>query len=157
MMGGNFRINRVKSDNRDFLGLVAFLDSELNSRYGALQAQYDRYNNVDTIDTVVIGYMDNIPAGCGCFKVINDDIIEIKRMFVKPEFRGTGIAGMILSELEAWAVEKGLSVSILETGIKQPEAIRFYKRLGYKSIENFGQYAGNENSICFSKELKIDL
>jgi putative acetyltransferase len=154
MNNENVRINRVKSDNRDFHGLVEFLDNELNARYGELQAQYDRYNKIDNIDTVVIGYVNDIPAGCGCFKIINEDVIEIKRMYVKPEFRGSGIAGMILSELEAWAVEKGLSVAILETAIKQAEAIRFYTRLGYKSIENYGQYAGNENSLCFSKELK---
>ena len=125
------------------------LDNELYNRFGDIQIQYDKYNKVDSIDTVVIGYVDDCPAGCGCFKFFDKDTVEIKRMFVKPEFRGSGIAKIILLELEQWAVEKGFSKSILETGINLPEAKRFYSKLGYGLIDNFGQYIGNPNSICY--------
>jgi GNAT superfamily N-acetyltransferase len=104
-------------------------------------------------NTVVIGYIGSKPVGCGCFKVFNNNAIEIKRMVVRPESRGSGIAKLILSELEKWAIEKGFSVSVLETGIKQPEAIRFYTKLGYTRIDNYGQYKDNQNSICMSKAL----
>ena len=144
---------RDKSNNEDFQGLLKMLDEDLNSRYGVVQASYNQYNKTKDIDTVVIGYHDNFPVGCGCFKVLDHDTVEIKRMFVRPESRGSGIAMMILLEIEKWAIEKGFSKSILETGIKQTEAIRFYIKLGYTVIENYGQYIGNLNSICMRKEL----
>jgi putative acetyltransferase len=148
------QILRDTSDNPDFQELISLLDNELNARYGIIQAQYDRYNKVDALDTIVLAYLDNKPVACGCFKVFEKETVEIKRMVVKPEFRGRGIAKMILLELEKWAIEQGYFKSVLETGIGQSEAIRLYARLGYDTIENYGQYKGNRNSICMSKELK---
>ena len=145
---------RVNSNNKDFQELIKLLDTELNSRYGIVQEELNKFNIIETIDTVVIGYIDNNPIGCGCFKIYDTNSIEIKRMIVKDDFRGTGIAKMILTELENWATEKGFFESILETGIKQPDAIRFYTKLGYSKIDNYGQYIGNRNSVCMSKELK---
>jgi len=144
---------KTNSDNIDFKDLVALLDLELNSRYGLIQAQYDKFNIIDSINNVVVGYTGSKPIGCGCFKIYNNDMIEIKRMFIKTDFRGSGISKLILSELETWAYSLGFLSAILETGIKQPDAIRFYNKLGYKKIDNFGQYIGNSNSVCMSKDL----
>jgi putative acetyltransferase len=149
-----FTIISTQSDNKDFHSLVNLLDDELNSTYGKVQDQYDKLNKINNVDTVIIVYQDNNLVGCGCFKIFNKDSIEIKRMFVKAEVRGNGIAKMLLLELEKWAVEKGFSTSILETGIKQMAAMRLYAKLGYSRINNYGPYAGNANSICFSKDLK---
>jgi len=148
------KVLRDNSNNPDFRSLIRLLDDDLNERYGNLQAQYDQFNSVENLETILIGYMDDIPAGCGCFRVIGVSTVEIKRMFVKPEFRGSGIAGMILSGLEVWAMEKGFSRSVLETGNKQPEAIRFYTKHGYTKIGNYSPYMDSENSICMGKQLK---
>jgi putative acetyltransferase len=80
--------------------------------------------------------------------------LEIKRMFVLPEYRGKGIASKILSELERWASELNYIQTILETGINQPEAIALYKKSGHEITKNYGQYIGMENSICMKKILK---
>jgi len=149
------RIIRNTSDSNDFRELIRLLDKELNDRYGHFQTQYEKYNRIDSLDTVVIAYSDDIPVGCGCFRRFDNETVEIKRMFVKPDMRSIGIAGKILSELEKWAVENEFSELILETGIKQPEAIRFYTKKGYAVIDNFGQYIGNSNSICMSKYLNV--
>ncbi len=146
-------ITRTDSDDPDFRDLVKLLDSEMTGRYGELQKWYNQFNIIEFNKTVIVAYTGDLPVGCGCFRVFDDVSAEIKRMFVKPEYRGTGIAEKILLELEKWASELGFSVTVLETAIKQPEAIRFYTRLGYKRIENYGQYAGNQNSICMSKKL----
>ena len=79
--------------------------------------------------------------------------MEIKRMYTSPEFRGKGAATRILRELENWAAELSCKKCILETGKRQPEAIRLYQRNGYLPIPNYGQYAGIENSVCFEKQL----
>jgi putative acetyltransferase len=146
-------LHRTDSDHNDFKSLVIQLDMDLNIRYRELQKQYDPHNKIESIDTIVIAYFEKIPAGCGCFKKYDNDTVEIKRMFVKEEYRGKGIATMILNELECWAKEKKYHRTLLETGIKQTEAIRLYEKMGYKRTENFGQYIGNKNSICMQKEL----
>jgi putative acetyltransferase len=102
----------------------------------------------------VLIYAENKPIGCGCFKLFDDKTIEIKRMFVLPEMRGKQLAAQLLQELEKWAVEEGYSKAVLETGHRQVEAIRLYTVAGYTLTENYGQYIGMEDSICYRKELK---
>ena len=74
-------------------------------------------------------------------------------MFTLPEYRGKGVAKTILSELENWVKEEKDSVSILETGFMQKDAIHLYKKVGYEVTENFEQYIGVENSICIKKRI----
>lgn len=147
-------IQKCNSENKDFQNLISLLDEDLNSRYGILQAQYDKFNKTESVNTVVVAYQDENPVGCGCFKKYDNETVEIKRMFVKKENRGKGIAKMILTKLENWAIDNRYKKSILETGIKQNEAINFYQKFGYKKSDNYGQYIGNSNSICMSKDLK---
>ena len=77
----------------------------------------------------------------------------MKRMFVLKENRGSGVAQKLLEALEDWAKELGYSKCVLETGIRQVEAVTFYKKSKYKVIPNYGQYIGMENSVCFEKEI----
>src|ERR1700712_3192084 len=100
-------LKRTDSNDPDFLVLVGLLDKDLLDRYGDLQSTYDRYNHLLNLDTVLVAYRDDIPVGCGCFKKFDDDAVEVKRMFVKPEARSKGTASQILAELEVWANEKG--------------------------------------------------
>ena len=77
--------------------------------------------------------------------------MEVKRMFTLPESRGKGIATKVLNELENWASELGYAKCMLETGKRQPEAVRLYQKNGYKQIPNYGQYINMDNSVCFEK------
>ena len=142
---------RTDSDNADFRALVALLDAELAIRDGAEHSFYAQFNKIDKIREVVVAYDDETPVGCGAFKEFEPRVAEIKRMFVREDARGQGIAGKILEELETWAKELDFSECILETGFKQPEAIRLYQKSGYQTIPNYGQYAGIENSLCMRK------
>ena len=63
------------------------------------------------------------------------------------------MASGVLAELEQWARELGMERCILETGLRQPEAIALYERNGYEPIPNYGPYAGVANSRCFAKVL----
>jgi putative acetyltransferase len=144
-------LSRTNSDNPEFHELVVLLDKFLKVTDGDDHAFYSQYNKVDTIKHVVIAHLDNKPAGCGAFKEYSKDTAEIKRMFVLPELRGQGIAKRILAELERWAAELNYSAFILETGIRQPEAINLYHQCGYKDISNYGQYQGVKTSVCMKK------
>lgn len=144
---------RSTSNDPDFKGLVALLDQDLKTRDGDDHAFYAQFNKVDTIKHTIIAYADHKPVGCGAIKVYDADTWELKRMFVHPASRGTGIATAVLMELEGWAQELNCKKLILETGQAQPEAIALYKRNKYIPMPNYGQYAGVENSVCMFKNL----
>ena len=148
------KLIRTDSRNLDFTELVKLLDADLAVKDGEDHSFYSQFNKIDNIRYVVVAYEDEKPSGCGAIKEFGADTMEIKRMFVNPESRRKGIAMKILSELENWALELSYTRCILETGKRQPDAIGLYKKTGYKSIPNYGQYAGVENSVCFEKYLK---
>ncbi|MEP6713040.1 MAG: GNAT family N-acetyltransferase [Ferruginibacter sp.] len=142
---------RTHSGDSDFKNLVALLDEGLRKLDGDDHAFYAQFNKVDNIDTVIVCYDDGKPTGCGAFKEYDQTKVEIKRMFVLPQNRGQGIGLDILKALELWAAELNYTGCILETGKRQPEAIRMYKKAGYTIIKNFGQYENDENSVCMLK------
>ncbi|HUS01875.1 MAG TPA: GNAT family N-acetyltransferase [Chitinophagaceae bacterium] len=148
------KIIRTDSSNKDFIGLVKYLDQELAERDGKDHAFYDQFNKIDKIKYTVVAYENDKPVGCGAIKEFAAGSTEVKRMYTLPGNRGKGIAALILQELENWAADLGYEKCILETGKKQPEAIRLYQKNGYNVIRNYGQYANIENSVCFEKKLR---
>lgn len=146
-------IIRTNSKNSDFIELVKELDAYLAITDGDDHEFYDQYNKLDSIKYVLVVYEDNKPIGCGSIKAFDVKTVEIKRMYLKPEKRGRGIADRIIFELEKWAKELHYERCILETGERQVEAVQFYYKSGYKRAKNYGQYAGVENSLCFEKYL----
>jgi putative acetyltransferase len=148
------RIARTDSGNEDFIALVRRLDTELAERDGSDHSFYDQFNKIDKIKHAIVLYEDDEPIACGAIKEFEPGSMEVKRMYTMPTHRGKGIAGKVLRELEVWAAELGYSKCILETGKRQPEAIRLYEKNGYTIIPNYGQYAGIDNSKCFEKDVK---
>jgi GNAT superfamily N-acetyltransferase len=147
------KLIRSDSDNQDFIGLVKQLDADLAERDGVEHSFYAQFNQINKIKYVVIAYEDGRAVSCGAIKEFAPKTMEVKRMYTLPDSRGKGIASQVLTELESWAAELAYEKCILETGKKQPEAIRLYEKNGYKLIPNYGQYAGVENSVCFEKEI----
>jgi len=145
---------RTTSENPNFRRMVNALDEDLYRRNGDTQKLYEHYNQIDKIKHAIVIFADGKPVGCGCFKRFDDETIEMKRMFVLPEMRGKQLAAQLLQELEKWAVEEGNTKAVLETGVRQVEAIRLYTVAGYSLTENYGQYVGMEDSICYRKDLK---
>jgi putative acetyltransferase len=148
------RLRRTSSEDRDFSHLIELLDKDLWNRYPETQQNFTAFNVVKLDAKVIVAHDDGNPIGCGCFRETeNRSVIEIKRMYVKEEARGQGIAKAILIALEEWALEEGKERAILETGINQPEAISLYKKIGYEQIENFGPYLNCSESVCMGKDL----
>jgi len=147
------RIVRTNSTDADFTRLVKLLDADLAERDGSEHAFYAQFNKTAKLDHVVVVYQDDKAISCGALRPYDDSSMEVKRMYTLPEYRGKGIASIVLKELEGWARELSFQKCVLETGKRQPEAIRLYEKNGYQNIPNYGQYAGVYNSVCFEKLL----
>ncbi|HEY5584190.1 MAG TPA: GNAT family N-acetyltransferase [Ruminiclostridium sp.] len=149
----DLKIIKTENKNADFIKLIKLLDEDLVERNGELQKQFDKHNKVDHINDVVIIYRDNFAVACGAFKEHDIDSVELKRIFVIREHRQRGLATLIVNELEESARIKGYKYALLETGIKQHEAINLYKNNGYDIIQNYEPYIGNIYSVCMRKTL----
>ncbi len=148
------KIIRTDSSNNDFQRLVAQLDAYLAEVNGEADAFYAQFNHIEQINHVVVAYDDRQTAiGCGAMKPYDEQSVEIKRMFVPIEYRGSGVAVAMLDVLEIWARETGFKRCVLETGVFMPDAVHLYEKCGFQRIANYGQYAGIENSLCFEKYL----
>jgi GNAT superfamily N-acetyltransferase len=148
------KLVRTNSNNEDFIYLVKQLDAYLKITDGDEHDFYNQFNSISALKHVVIAYLNKKPVGCGAIKQLSKKNIEVKRMFTNKEARGKGIATRVLFELEQWAKLLNYDSIVLETGIRQTEAIKFYEKNLYKNIANYGQYIGVENSLCFQKTIK---
>lgn len=127
---------------------------ELSARYGSPDSEPGVIPSAADITVFFVAYDDDGTAlGCGGLRQLTESEAEIKRMFVLPNHRGTGVSTAILDRLELFGRGNGYSRLVLETGNRQPDAIRFYQRQGYTPIPNFGHYAGVAASLCFEKVL----
>ena len=94
------------------------------------------------------------PVGCGGVKLIGTDYGEVKRMFIRPQFRGLGLAKMMLDHLEGYARDHGVRLLRLETGIHQTEAIGLYERMGFRQIPPFDDYREDPLSRFYEKQIR---
>ncbi|MBK8623268.1 MAG: GNAT family N-acetyltransferase [Saprospiraceae bacterium] len=144
-----FISQRTNSDNADFQNLVSALDHYLAGVNGDANDFFVQFNKIDTIRHVVVLYYEDQAVACGAFKEYEPKVAEIKRMYVKPEFRGKGLGKQILNELTKWAKECDYDKCILETAKSMKDAVSLYKHSGFQMIPNYGQYIGNNTSVCF--------
>ncbi|MBL7919899.1 MAG: GNAT family N-acetyltransferase [Bacteroidia bacterium] len=148
-----YNIKRTNSDDIDFQKLVKDLDKAMAIIDGEDHSFFAQFNKIDTIKHAIVICENGNAIGCGAIREYDVDTMEVKRMFVSVEKRGKGIASSLLNELESWAKELGYKKCILETSIKQVEAIALYTKNNYKVIKNYGQYSEVEDSVCFEKHL----
>jgi len=140
-------------DDPDFLKLIPLLDAELDDANQADHQKCIPFNKVDALLAVVLIMAGNESVGCGACKKFDGQTIELKRMFVRKEYRKQGHAKRIVMELEKLAREKGFSYTVLETGNFLTAANALYKSLGYQFIPNYGPYKDIPTSVCMRKNL----
>ena len=127
---------------------------ELTIRYGTPDSEPGILPSADDIALFLVAYDDaDAPIGCGGLRGLTPSEGEVKRMYVAPASRGTGVSTAILAALEDAARARGWTRLLLETGSEQPDAMRFYEREGYSPIPNYGHYVGSELSRCYAKTL----
>jgi putative acetyltransferase len=129
--------------------------TELDLRYGSDDHEPGTPPAADNIDLFLVAVDDATgrPIGCGALRRLAPAAVEVKRMYVVPESRGSGVAAGLLRGLEDAARQHGCATIRLETGPAQPDAMRFYEREGYRQIPLFGAYVGSGNSVCYERAL----
>jgi GNAT superfamily N-acetyltransferase len=126
---------------------------EIEERYGTPDSEPGPAPTASDVSVFLVAFVGGEPVGCGGLRTLDEDHGEVKRMFVAKSHRGTGVSTAILAALMDAARSLGWSRVVLETGDKQPDAVRFYEREGFIRIPNFGYYADSESSLCFEKTL----
>lgn len=155
----SWTINPVAFDHTDADRLRRAQRAELDARYGNDDHEPGTPPSVADVPVFLVARTTSgDPIACGGLRPLDDKVlgsgsVEIKRMYVVPGARGSGVATAVLRALEAAALERGARRVVLETGTLQPDAIRFYQREGYENIPLFGSYIGSNESLCFGRDL----
>ncbi|MEK6702960.1 MAG: GNAT family N-acetyltransferase [Planctomycetota bacterium] len=157
----NLRLGIVAVDPRgaEAAGLIAMLSLDIAARYDHKDDGSGGFSPEDVLvprAAFLVGRVGGEAAACGAYRPFSADeplVTEIKRMYVRPEFRGRGYSAAILAELERRAILDGYRAVRLETAYRQAEALGLYQSRGYVRIENYGKYAGHVEHLCFEKAL----
>jgi len=134
------------------------LISELEAHLGPLYPKTSRHGySVEKLMEQGVAFFvtrrDGVLAGCGGIELFGAEYGEIKRMYVRPQFRGLGLAQLMLNHLAAYAQERNVHLLRLETGIYQKEAIALYERMGFQRISRFGPYKEDPLSRFYEKHI----
>lgn len=143
-----------RPDTIDAITLITELEAHLEPLYPAASRHGFSIDKlvVENVPFFILRYEGTV-AGCGGVKLFGAEYGEIKRMYVRPQFRGMGFAKLILDHLAAYAREHGVFLLRLETGIHQLEAIGLYERMGFERIPPFGAYKPDPLSIFYEKHI----
>ncbi|MEV8114622.1 GNAT family N-acetyltransferase [Streptomyces xiamenensis] len=151
----NWTIEDMAWEDPEGAALRAGQRAELDARYGCDDHEPGAAPSAADIDVFLVARdrATRAALACGALRRLDAGSAEVKRMYVAPGARGTGVATAVLRALEAAALERGWATLRLETGTLQPDAERFYRREGYREIPQFGAYIGSRISVCYERVL----
>jgi len=147
-------ITPERPDTADARALISELEAQLEPLYPRESRHgYD----VDKLIAEAVAFFlirhDGAPAGCGGIQLFGTEYGEVKRMYVRPQFRGLGLAKLMLNHLADYARDQGVGLLRLETGIHQRAAIGLYERVGFRRIPAFGEYKEDPLSRFYEKHI----
>lgn len=147
-------ITLERPDSAKALALIAELEAELEPYYPRESRHGYSVEKLlaEAVAFFLIHY-DDSPAGCGAIKLFGTEYGELKRMYVRPQFRGLGLGRLMVDHLADYARGQRVSLLRLETGIHQKVAIDLYERMGFERIAPFGSYTDDPLSRCYEKRL----
>jgi putative acetyltransferase len=146
-------VRAVAWDDPASVVLRAAQRAEIEQRYGTPDSEPGPAPTASDITSFFVAFEGETPIGCGGLRQLDDEHGEVKRMFVLASRRGSGASVAIIRALEDDARARGWNRLVLETGTRQPDAVRFYEREGFGRIPNFGHYPDPNESLCFGKSL----
>jgi GNAT superfamily N-acetyltransferase len=158
-----WRIERLPITHPDAALLVEEVQGEYVARYGGRdETPIDPTYFEEPNGAFFVGYLDGRPVATGAWRRRTDVLVEgtsltaeVKRMYVVPRARGLSLARAMLAHLEDTARESGAEMMVLETGLRQPEAIALYESSGYQPIAGFGYYKDAPLSRCLARSLLV--
>ncbi len=141
-------------DHPDAVALIAEVQREYVVRYGEEDlTPVDPAQFAPPNGQFLVAYSGGAPVACGGWRVHRQGEAELKRMYVSPAARGRGVARAVLAELERTALAAGHGRMVLETGLRQPEAIALYTSAGYLEVPSFGYYADEPDAVHLGKTI----
>ncbi len=143
----------VSPKSPDYAMLAKKLDDYYFSLVGDVHLRYADANKPEKMAARIIAYEKDIPVACGCWKSVDEETAEVKRIYVLPEYRRRGIASAIIELLENHICASGYQKILLETARTTGDSKALYLSLGYKEIPYYGSPAGAENCRCFLKDI----
>jgi len=146
-------VTEERPDTPDALQLIAELDTALQQLPYPQESRH-AFSVEKLLHEGVAFFVtrcDGTPAGCGGIKLFGTEYGEVKRMYVRPEFRRLGLGKLMLDHLEGYARAQQVRVLRLETGIYQSDAIALYERYGFQRCPPFGEYRDDPLSLYFEK------
>ena len=137
--------------------LIAALNEEIQARYpkplDAFYFSLDTHEVGPGSGAFALAWVEERAVGCGAVRLIDDDLAELKRMYVVPDSRGQRVAAAVMRFLESEALVLGASRVVLETVTTPPDAVALYRGAGYEPIPRFGPYVDSAISYCMAKSL----
>ena len=148
------KIVHTNGTDERFIDLCMELDHFLLDRMGEEKQNNCSCSNIICENThVVLLINNNITIACGALRRYSNNCAEIKRVYVKYEFRNKGYGELIMLTLEKLARKLNYHFTLLETGNRLYEAIYLYNKLGYKVTPNYREYKCADDSICMKKKI----
>ncbi len=147
-------ITPEQPDSPDAMLLIAELESVLEPYYPTESRHgYSVEKLLREGVAFFVARYDGLPAGCGGVQLFGGEYGELKRMFVRPQYRGLGIGKQMVTHLAGYTRQHGIMTLRLETGIYQDAAIGLYEGMGFRRIPPFGAYRDDPLSVFFEKDL----
>jgi len=160
LMDATLELRPVGYGHPDATALIDRVQQEYVERYGGRdESPVEPLMFEPPAGLFLVGYLTGVPVATGAWRrssvrvLGGSNAVEVKRMYVVPEHRGRGLARLVLAELETTAVAAGYDLVVLETGLRQPEAIGLYESSGFVPVEGFGHYRDSPLSRCFAKRV----
>jgi len=142
----------------DVQALIAVADAYYVGLYPAESNHLEAVDDLHKPQAVLIGcFLDDELVASGAARLMQDDgdYAEIKRLFVLEPFRGRGLSSQLMSFLENELRQRGVVLFRLETGVRQPEALGLYRKLGYRERAPFGTYGPDSLSVFMEKSARL--
>ena len=148
-------IENLDPDSPEVRALIAASDAYYVDLYPAESNHLESSEDLKKANVILLGCrIDGELVASAAAKILQEEVeyAEIKRLFVHDRHRGKGLSNAIMRHLETELQNRGISLFRLETGIKQPEALGLYRKLGYRERGPFGSYAADPFSVFMEKQ-----
>lgn len=161
-MGTKIQLDQMELDckwtdgtNRDFERFYQITEDYYSKIVGGInnRKSFVSYNISSNIHNVIIAYLNEYPVACAGLKEYSGSAVEMKRVWVEPQYRNCHIASKMIHEVEAKARQLGYGRIILQTREIMADAVKLYTKLGYERIGNYPPYDKLNGAVCFAKDL----